>query len=134
LNESPNPNSRLLALAGGDPAAITAAHVFTAAGSGDAVASAVVEEVCQALGAGLAALVNGLNPEAVVVTGGVAASLKPLETSLLRWAGRYAFARALASTRIAVIPLDKRVTVRGGAALFLYERGRRPAAPGSGGA
>jgi glucokinase len=131
---SESPSSRLLALAGGDPAAITAAHVFTAAASGDPVAGAVVEEVCQALGAGLAALVNGLNPEAVVVTGGVAASLKPLEASVLRWAGRYAFARALASTRIAIVPLDKRLTVRGGAALFLYERGRWPAAPRSGSA
>lgn len=118
-------DSPLLALAGGDPGAVTAAHVFRAAQAGDPLAGALVEEVCQALGAGLAAIVNGLNPEVVLVTGGVAESLKPLEPSILRWAGRYAFARALAATRIAVLPLDKRATIRGGAALFLYESARR---------
>lgn len=117
-------NSALLALAGGDPARITAAHVFNAAEAGDPLAGALVEEICQALGAGVASVVNGLNPEVVLVTGGVAGSLKPREASILRWAGRYAFSRALASTRIAVRPLDKRATIRGGAALFLYETAR----------
>jgi glucokinase len=117
-------DSPLLSLAGGDPAGITAAHVFRAAAGGDYLAAALVDEVCQALGAGLAAVVNGLNPEVVLVTGGVAESLLPLEGAILRWAGRYAFARALAATRIAIVPLDKRATVRGGAALFLYETAR----------
>lgn len=120
----PEHDSALLGLAGGDPLAITAAHVFEAAAEGDRLAAALVDEVCQALGAGLAAVVNGLNPELILVTGGVAASLKPLEAVILRWAGSYAFARALAATRISVVPLDKRATVRGGAALFLYETER----------
>ncbi|MBI4241641.1 MAG: ROK family protein [Candidatus Rokubacteria bacterium] len=119
-------DSEILALAGGDPAAVTAAHVFGAAAAGDPLAASLVEEVCQALGAGLGAVVNGLNPEVVLVTGGVAESLKPLEPAILRWTGRYAFSRALASTRIAVLSLDKRATVRGGAALFLYETARKP--------
>ncbi|MBI4611385.1 MAG: ROK family protein [Candidatus Rokubacteria bacterium] len=117
-------DSRLLALAGGDPDAVSAAHVFRAAGDGDRLAGALVEEICQALGAGLAAIVNALNPEVILVTGGVAESLKPLEAAILRWTGRYAFARALAATRMTVLVLDKHATVRGGAALFLYERSR----------
>ena len=123
-------DSEILALAGGDPAAVTAAHVFGAAAAGDPLAAGLVEEVCQALGAGLGAVVNGLNPEVVLVTGGVAESLKPLEPAILRWTGRYAFSRALASTRIAVLSLDKRATVRGGAALFLYEAARKPGTAG----
>ncbi len=119
------PNSALVRLAGGDPASLTAAHVFQAAEAGDLTARALVEEVCQALGAGLASVVNGLNPEVVLVTGGVAESLRPLEATILRWTARYAFSRALARTRIAVVPLDKRATVRGAAALFLYETARR---------
>lgn len=121
------PDSQLLASAGGDPARVTATHVFKAAAEGDTLAGALVEEVCQALGAGLGAVVNGLNPEVVLVSGGVAESLKPLEASILSWTRRYAFSRALASTRIAVLPLDKRATVRGGAALFLYETTRSSA-------
>lgn len=118
------PESRLLALAGGDPGSVTAAHVFRAAAAGDALAGVLVDEVCQALGAGLGAIINGLNPELALVTGGVAESLKPLESSILRWTGRYAFGSAVAATRIVLLPLDKRATVRGGAALFLYETAR----------
>lgn len=121
-------DSLLLTLADGDPMGITATHVFRAASDGDQLAVTLVDEVCQALGAGLAAVVNGLNPERVLVTGGVAESLKPLEATILRWAGRYAFARALAAARISVVPLGKRATVRGGAALFLYEIRQAPRA------
>ncbi|MFQ5897406.1 MAG: ROK family protein [Candidatus Methylomirabilia bacterium] len=118
-------DSRLLGLAGGDAQAVTAAHVFRAAEAGDALAVALVEEVCQALGAGLGAIINGLNPEVLLVTGGVAESLKPLETTIRHWTEHYTFARALGATRLEVLSLDKRVALRGGVALFLYEIERR---------
>jgi predicted NBD/HSP70 family sugar kinase len=115
---------RLLAAAGGDPAAITAALVFAEAAAGDPLSLGLVDEACQALGAMLGSVVNGLNPEVVVITGGVAGSLAPLEKRILRCAGEYAFPRALAATRIAFVPGDKGVTMRGAAALVLYETGR----------
>jgi len=117
--------SPLLALAGGAADRITAELVFRAAADGEAVATAVVDEACRALGAMLATIVNGLNPEVVVVTGGVAASLAALEKRILAAAAEYAFARALAATRITIVPGDKRLTMRGAAALVLYERERR---------
>jgi predicted NBD/HSP70 family sugar kinase len=97
--------------------------VFRAARDGHAGAQALVEEVCQALGAGLAVIVNALNPDVVLVTGGVAESLIPLEPRILTWVSEYAFRRALATTRIQFLSLDKRATVMGGAALYLYETG-----------
>jgi glucokinase len=117
--------SPLLALAGGAADRITAELVFHAAADGEAVATAVVDEACRALGAMLATIVNGLNPEVVVVTGGVAASLAALEKRILAAAAEHAFARALAATRITIVPGDKRLTMRGAAALVLYERERR---------
>src|SRR2546421_518895 len=111
--------------AGGAADGITAELVFRAAADGEAVATAVVDEACRALGAMLATIVNGLNPEVVVVTGGVAASLAALEKRILAAAAEYAFARALAATRITIVPGDKRLTMRGAAALGLYERERR---------
>ena len=102
---------------------ISAATVFQAARDGHAGARALVEEVCQALGAGLAIIVNALNPEVVLVTGGVAESLIPMEGGVLRWVSEYAFRRALVTTRITFLSLDKRATVVGGAALYLYETG-----------
>jgi glucokinase len=122
--------SRMLDDAGGDAARITAAIVFAAATRGDVAARAVVDEACHALGAMIATIVNGLNPELVIVTGGVAASYAALERTILRFAAEHAFARALASTRVCIVPGDKRVSVRGAAALAFYElAGRGVGAP-----
>jgi len=109
----------LLKAAGGDPLGITAPIVFRVAARGDAVAASIVDEACQALGAMIGTVVNGLNPEVLLITGGVAESLATLEAKILRAAGEYAFPRALAATRIMIVPGDKRASVRGAAALAL---------------
>lgn len=119
--------SSLLALAGGQAPAITAETVFLAAAAGDPLARSMVDRACRALGAGLAVVVNGLNPEVVVVTGGVVKSLLPLQGEIIRRAGEYALADALVGTPIHFVPGHKSQTVRGGAALVLYERARRAA-------
>lgn len=119
--------SSLLALAGGDPAAITAETIFVGAAAGDGLARGMVDRACRALGAGVAIAVNGLNPEVVVVTGGVVKSLLSLQDEILRRVGEYTLADALAGTPIHFVPGHKSQTVRGGAALVLYERGRRAA-------
>jgi glucokinase len=103
----------------------SAADVFRLAAGGDAAAEAIVDEVCRALGAGLAVIVNGLNPERVLLAGSVAKSLRPLEGRLRARLAEYAFADALASTRLEILNLDKDATVRGGAALVRYETDRR---------
>ena len=114
-------NAPLFLAAERDPRAITAALVFRLAAGGDAVSVAIVEDACRAIGAMLGTIVNGLNPEAVVLTGGVAESLLPLEKRILAAAADYAFPRALAATRITIVPADKATTMRGAAALVLYE-------------
>jgi glucokinase len=119
--------SSLLALAGGQAPAITAETVFLAAAAGDPLARSMVDRACRALGAGLAVVVNGLNPEVVVVTGGVVKSLLPLQGEIIRRAGEYALADSLAGTPIHFVPGHKSQTVRGGAALVLYERAHRVA-------
>jgi len=115
----------LAAAAGGDLAAITAPLVFELAATGDPAAAAVVDDACRALGAMIGTVVNGLDPEVVLITGGVARALAPLETRILAAAAEYALARALAATRVAIVPADKRVTMRGAAALVGYELRRR---------
>ena len=68
-----------IALRGGERLGrpVGAAEVFRLAAAGDAAADAIVEEACAALGAGLAIIVNGLNPERVLLAGSVAKSLRP---------------------------------------------------------
>jgi glucokinase len=56
------------------PAARTPGAIGTAAAAGDAVAIAILAETGAWLGVGLASLVNVLNPERIVVGGGIAAA------------------------------------------------------------
>jgi glucokinase len=121
--------SSLPALAGGDPSAVTSVHVFQAAAAGDGLARELVDGACAALGAAIAAASSFFDPEVVVIAGGVARSLVPLADDLRRRAAASALPSAIARTRIHVIGSDKRVTVRGGAALVVAtRRGRALAA------
>jgi len=63
--------SVLTGLVGGDLARITAATVYEAVVEGDEYATEVMTETARILGAGIASLINTLNPEAVVIMGGV---------------------------------------------------------------
>jgi predicted NBD/HSP70 family sugar kinase len=127
LRRAARARSKLVAMAGGDPRAITSELVFEAARLDDALARSIVDQACEALGALLAVIVNGIDPAVVVVTGGVAGSLEPLGADIVHRAGRYALAHPLARTRVQIVSGDKSRTVRGGAALVLYELRRRAA-------
>jgi glucokinase len=116
-----HPEAPMLVAAGGDPMAITARDVFRAAAERDPAAAAIIDDACRALGAMIAVVVNGLNPDVVVVTGGVTASYAARERTILAVAAEYAFARAIAATRVVFVPGDKRVTMRGAAALVFHE-------------
>ncbi|MDP6783016.1 MAG: ROK family protein [Dehalococcoidia bacterium] len=63
--------SRLLELSGGHPEAVTAELIGRAAREGDGLAREVAERAATYLGIGLGSLVNLLNPEVIVVGGGV---------------------------------------------------------------
>jgi len=111
----------LLAAAGGDALRIDTPFVFHRAADGDPAAIAVVDEACRALGAMVGIVINGLNPEIIVITGGVAAAFAVLEARVLAAAAEYAFERALAATRIVIAPGDKGSSMRGAGALAFYE-------------
>jgi glucokinase len=68
------PGSLMVELAGGDPAEVRGRHVTEAAFQGDTVAIGILAEVGRRLGAGIAGLVNVLDPEIVVVGGGAIAA------------------------------------------------------------
>ena len=57
-----------------EPNAITAQHVAQAAEAGDALARAVLDEAARMLGTGLGGAINLMNPERVVLGGGVTKS------------------------------------------------------------
>jgi glucokinase len=65
-----HPDGLIATVAGSE--AVSGRHVTEAAGRGDEVARRIIEEVGIRLGVGIAGLVNVLDPEVVVVGGGVA--------------------------------------------------------------
>jgi len=64
--------STLLSVRGGELDQITAADVCEAAEQGDRYATEVLVETAKYLGAGIANIINILNPQAVIIFGGVA--------------------------------------------------------------
>jgi glucokinase len=119
------PPGALLTLAGGRLDAITPPVVFAAAAHGDAVAVAIVERMLEALGAALGATVNVLDPELIIVTGGVASALVGREDEVRRHMARFTLPPAHGNARLLIVPAGKCETVRGAAALARYEHARR---------
>ena len=106
---------------------VSAVDVFRMADESNPTCAELVTEVCRAFGAGLAVIVTASIRSASSSRAGVAESLKPLELRIHTQLQRYAFARALESTSIDIVPQSKQSTVRGGAALVQYETERRRA-------
>ncbi len=71
VQADPPGGQALLALVGGHLEAVTAEHVAQAAAQGDALAGRVLSEAAQALGQGLGRALTLMNPQRVVLGGGV---------------------------------------------------------------
>jgi glucokinase len=113
----PTAGKALLALAGGDRRLLTAAHVAEAAHNGDALAQRLVAQTGEALAAGVAAIVNGLNPCLVVLGGGVIEGLPELVGYVERGIRQRALAAAVERLRIARAALGRYAGVVGAAAV-----------------
>ncbi|MBN1267193.1 MAG: ROK family protein [Anaerolineales bacterium] len=64
--------SRLKELSQGNPSLVSSEMVFLAAAEGDRLAKELIDEAAYALGIGIASLIHALNPELVVLGGGLA--------------------------------------------------------------
>lgn len=71
LANRPARDSKLLALAGGNPEAVTSEIVFKAAGAGDAIANSIVEEAIERLAMWLGNIIDLLEPDVIVFGGGL---------------------------------------------------------------
>lgn len=111
--------SSLHAEVDGNLANLTAQMVYEAAEQGDQLALEVVTETSRFLGAGIANLVNILNPEAVVIVGGVTRAGDRLFVPLRREVARRAFKPAVAACRIVPGELLGTAGVWGAARAFL---------------
>ncbi len=115
--------SSLRDMVNGRLAEITAPLVYQAAHDGDALARQVVRETARFLGTGIANIVNILNPDVVVVSGGVTLAGDQLFDPLRREVTRRAFAPAVEAVRIVPGTLTGRAGIYGAVAAFKAQRG-----------
>lgn len=106
-------------IAEGDLARITAQTVYEAAAAGDPLALEVVQDTARYLGTGVANLINILNPEVVVICGGVTRAGDRLFLPLRREVARRAFKPAVQACRIVPGELPGTAGVVGAARRFL---------------
>jgi glucokinase len=117
--------SALRTVTHGDLAALTAGHVYDAAREGDEVAREVVRDTARYLGVGVANLLNLINPDVVVLAGGVTQAGELILAPLRAEVRRRAFRPAVDAARIVPGALGGRAGVIGAAATFLAERAPR---------
>lgn len=114
--------SLLPSLVNGDLSRLTAETVYEAIIAGDAYARDVMKETARFLGAGLANLINLLNPEMVVISGGVTRAGEHLFEPLRAEIRRRAFRHAEETCRIVSSSLGTMAGVIGAAYMFRVER------------
>jgi glucokinase len=111
--------STIPALAGNDLAKITAQTVFEAVAKGDALADELVKDTARYLGVGIANMLNLMNPEVVVICGGVTKAGDHLFVPLRREVARRAFKPAVEACRIVPGMLEGTAGVVGAAKAWL---------------
>ncbi|MYL07277.1 MAG: ROK family protein, partial [Gemmatimonadales bacterium] len=114
--------SMLLDLVEGDLRAVTAEAVSDAIVAGDEYAAEVMRETAGYLGTGLANLINILNPEMIVVSGGVTRAGRHLFDPLRREVRKRALRPAAEACRIVRTELGGLGGVIGAAAVFRVAR------------
>ncbi len=110
--------SALTALVDGDLTQLTAATVYEAVVAGDPYATEVMTETAKLLGAGIANVINLLNPEVVVIMGGVTRAGDHLLVPLQAEVRRRAFKTLVAACRILPAQLPDTAGVVGAAGLL----------------
>jgi glucokinase len=110
--------SVLAELVEGDLDKVTAATVYEAVVLGDLYAHEVMKETAKFLGVGVANLLNALNPDAVVIAGGVTRAGDHLFVPLLKEVRRRAFRSAVEACRIVPAALPETAGVIGAAGIF----------------
>lgn len=118
----PGESSILPTVVNGNLDLLTAAHVYDAAHQGDRVALEVVRDTARFLGTGIANLLNVLNPDVVVLAGGVTKAGARLFEPLRAEVRRRAFRPAVEACRIVPGSLPGTAGVVGAVATFKAQR------------
>jgi glucokinase len=103
---------------------ITCELVYRAAERGDELSQMIVKETARYLGIGIANIVNILNPEMVILSGGMTAAGDLLFKPVRKYAREYALEAAIEGVRVVPANLGDNTGALGAAATVLKRKGR----------
>ncbi|GAB1483017.1 ROK family glucokinase [Treponema sp.] len=112
-------------LAGLDPAKFDAKDLAVGARAGDNFCKELVAEIAENLAIGIAAVINILDPEALIIGGGVTASWDLLESPIKQALPQFVFASDRRSSDIRISALGYDAALIGAAALALEDPRQR---------
>ena len=107
--------------------AISAKDIFVSAQAGDVFANTVVDQVSQYLGLAAGNLGNTLNPDAIVIGGGVSAAGEFLRSRIESYFNTYTFPQVRNTTKIKIAELGNDAGIIGAASLALKFSGNEGA-------
>lgn len=115
--------AKILELAKGNPAAVASEHVAQAYAAGDPLAREILEETVELLMFWMSNIVDLLDPDILVVGGGVSVMLQPFFTELKQGLERWCVNPHVADIPLVLAHYGSDAGIAGGAALCIEEVG-----------
>lgn len=94
---------------------LSSKDIFDCSEEGDRLAQEIIQKVSRYLGLGLANMANGLNPEKIIIGGGVSKAGSQLLNPVKEWFSQYTFPRVRESTELDIATLGNDAGVIGAA-------------------
>ena len=112
-------NNALYEVIGGDLEKLEAKHIFDLAKKGDKFSSEIVDFFCEKLAEGVGMLLNIINPEIIIFTGGVARAGEIITDGVKKYLPKYALGMTMENLIFAFGKLEEEAGIKGAAALVM---------------
>ena len=112
-------NNALYEVIGGDLEKLEAKHIFDLAKKGDKFSSEIVDFFCEKLAEGVGMLLNIINPEIIIFTGGVARAGEIITDGVKKYLPKYALGMTMENLIFTFGKLEEEAGIKGGAALVM---------------
>lgn len=112
-------NNALYEVIGGDLEKLEAKHIFDLAKKGDKFSSEIVDFFCEKLAEGVGMLLNIINPEIIIFTGGVARAGEIITDGVKKYLPKYALGMTMENLIFTFDKLEEEAGIKGAAALVM---------------
>lgn len=112
-------NNALYEVIDGDLEKLEAKHIFDLAKKGDKFSSEIVDFFCEKLAEGVGMLLNIINPEIIIFTGGVARAGEIITDGVKKYLPKYALGMTMENLIFTFGKLEEEAGIKGAAALVM---------------